>query len=122
MKFEDISLRVDFLYYGEVNIHQENLDTFLNISEELELKGLKARTEAERGGEENPPENFDVSNKSIMENYTNEKSVANKHNQGLTISINHSWSIFVRSLWSILIFGWGFGFSARVLQFLKLNF
>ena len=26
---------VDFLYYGEANIYQENLDTFLKIAEEL---------------------------------------------------------------------------------------
>ena len=31
---------IDFLYYGEANIYQENLDTFLNIAEELNLKGL----------------------------------------------------------------------------------
>ena len=30
----------DFLYYGEANIYQENLDTFLNIAEEFQLKGL----------------------------------------------------------------------------------
>ena len=40
MKSEDLLALMDFLYSGETNIHQENLDTFLNISKELELKGL----------------------------------------------------------------------------------
>ena len=40
LKFEDLLAIVDFLYYGEANIYQENLDTFLNIAEELNLKGL----------------------------------------------------------------------------------
>ena len=31
---------VDFLYFGETNINQENLDSFLNIAEELKLQGL----------------------------------------------------------------------------------
>ena len=40
MKNEDLLAVVDFLYYGETNIYQENLDIFLNIAEELKLKGL----------------------------------------------------------------------------------
>ena len=32
---------VDFLYHGEVNILQENLESFLELSEELQLKGLR---------------------------------------------------------------------------------
>ena len=31
---------VDFLYFGEANIFQENLDSFLSLAEELKLKGL----------------------------------------------------------------------------------
>ena len=34
---------IDFLYYGEANVYQENLDSFLVIAEELELKGLKGK-------------------------------------------------------------------------------
>ena len=36
----DLIAVVDFLYYGEVNILQENLDNFLNLADELQLKGL----------------------------------------------------------------------------------
>jgi len=31
---------IDFMYYGEVNIFQENLDDFLNLANEFKLKGL----------------------------------------------------------------------------------
>ena len=40
MKSEDLEAMMDFLYFGEANIYQENLDLFLNIAEELNLKGL----------------------------------------------------------------------------------
>ena len=39
-KFEDLLAIVDFLYFGEANVFQENLDAFLSIAEELKLKGL----------------------------------------------------------------------------------
>ena len=42
MNSEDLLAIVDFLYYGEANIYQENLDNFLNIAEELKLKGLNS--------------------------------------------------------------------------------
>ena len=45
MKSEDLLAIVDFLYYGEANIYQDNLDTFLNIAEELQLKGLNGAEE-----------------------------------------------------------------------------
>ena len=40
MKADDLLAIVDFLYRGEANIFQENLNSFLAIAEELQLKGL----------------------------------------------------------------------------------
>merc|ERR1712129_503324 len=40
LKSEDLVAMVDFLYYGEANVYQENLDSFLAVAEELQLKGL----------------------------------------------------------------------------------
>ena len=31
---------LDFLYFGEANVYQEDLDSFLAIAEEIQLKGL----------------------------------------------------------------------------------
>ena len=41
VKSIDLLAMVDFLYHGEANVFQENLDSFLCIAEELQLKGLQ---------------------------------------------------------------------------------
>ena len=45
VKFEDLVAILDFLYRGEANVNQENLDTFLAIAGELKLKGLTGEGE-----------------------------------------------------------------------------
>ena len=45
MKSEDLNSIVDFLYRGEANVFQENLDSFLAIAEELQLKGLMGKSD-----------------------------------------------------------------------------
>merc|ERR1719500_661418 len=45
MKSDDLLAIVDFLYRGEANVFQENLDSFLAIAEELQLKGLMGKTD-----------------------------------------------------------------------------
>merc|ERR1711934_1255837 len=37
---KDLLAILDFLYFGEANVCQKNLDSFLAIAEELKLKGL----------------------------------------------------------------------------------
>ena len=65
IKSEDLFAIVDFLYNGEANIYQENLDRFLVIAEELKLKGL-----AEGEQETKPEETFKPSpqNKIVIKN------------------------------------------------------
>ena len=53
MKSEDLVAIIDFLYYGEANIDHANLDTFLNIVEELQLKGLNIEK-----GDEHEEDNY----------------------------------------------------------------
>ena len=43
VKSDDLLAIVDFLYRGEANVFQENLDSFLAIAEELQLKGLMGK-------------------------------------------------------------------------------
>ena len=45
MKYDDLLAIVDFLYRGEANVFQEDLDSFLAIAEELQLKGLMGKTD-----------------------------------------------------------------------------
>ena len=35
---------LDFLYFGEANVYEEDLDSFLAIAEEIQLKGLTGQT------------------------------------------------------------------------------
>ena len=40
MKSLDLTAVVDFMYHGEVSVSQDDLESFLAVSEELQLKGL----------------------------------------------------------------------------------
>ena len=44
---KDFSSILDFIYFGEANIYQEYLDSFLAIAEEIKLKGLTGQTSSE---------------------------------------------------------------------------
>ena len=45
MKSQDLQAIVDFLYCGETNVFEEDLDSFLTIAEELQLKGFIEKSE-----------------------------------------------------------------------------
>ena len=55
LKSEDLLAIIDFLYFGEANVYQENLNTFLAVAEELQLKGLKGSGAEEELEEDKPP-------------------------------------------------------------------
>ena len=55
IKSDDLVSILDFLYHGETNIYQENLDSFLKIAEELSLKGLSGGTEDQSNSLAEPP-------------------------------------------------------------------
>ena len=44
MKYKDLLALVEFIYQGETNIFQENIDSFLRIAEDLGLNGLAGET------------------------------------------------------------------------------
>ena len=48
---KDLVAILDFLYFGEATVYQEDLDRFLAISEELKLKGLTVQTSTDVAGE-----------------------------------------------------------------------
>jgi len=45
MKANSLTAIIDFLYLGEANVFQEELDSFLALAEELQLKGLEGNSE-----------------------------------------------------------------------------
>ena len=57
MNSSSLTAIIDFLYLGEANIFQEELDSFLALAEELQLKGLEGNSEEKVP--EHPTETFD---------------------------------------------------------------
>jgi len=51
VSFPDLSAVLDFMYHGEVNVAQEDLNSFLAVAEELQIKGLTQK----EGGEPSKP-------------------------------------------------------------------
>ena len=54
VKSDDLLAIMDFLYNGEANVSQENLDSFLAFAEELQLKGLMDKTDFEADDKDLP--------------------------------------------------------------------
>ena len=46
---------LDFVYFGEANVYQEDLDSFLAIAEEIKLKGLTGQSSSDELGEQEKP-------------------------------------------------------------------
>lgn len=49
--FSDLSSVLDFMYHGEVNVAQEDLNSFLSVAEELQIKGLTNKDGRSSSGE-----------------------------------------------------------------------
>ena len=47
MKANSLTAVIDFLYLGEANVFEEELDSFLALAEELQLKGLEGNSKQE---------------------------------------------------------------------------
>ena len=47
IKSETLQAIIDFLYFGEANVYQGNLESFLTVAEELKLKGLMGQTKVD---------------------------------------------------------------------------
>ena len=63
MESGDLLAIVDFIYCGEANVFQENLDSFLAIAEELQLKGLMGKNDEK-------VQDFEVDGKYLHSNTT----------------------------------------------------
>merc|ERR1712129_107181 len=69
LKSKDLMAILDFLYYGESNIYQENLDSFLAVADELQLKGLMGL-----GAE------MEVESKKLLQKKKTQKEVPGRNN------------------------------------------
>ena len=73
LKSEDLVAMIDFLYFGEANVYQENLDSFLAVAEELQLKGLMG-SGAEEEVEENNKQNVSKKARKQKQMFTKQES------------------------------------------------
>ena len=63
---KDFASILDFLYFGEANVYQEDLDSFLAIAEDIQLKGLTGQTSSDLGeGQDQPIESEVIKNKEL---------------------------------------------------------
>ena len=72
---QDLMATLDFLYFGEANVFQENLDSFLSIAEELKLEGLAGQNSSDLLEEKEKPKNLKPV-KQIRETATSSDSVS----------------------------------------------
>ena len=72
LKSEDLIAIMDFLYFGEANVFQDNLDSFLALAEELQLKGVRT-TDSEAGGVDKE-EKTKIPSKNQYESFKRERS------------------------------------------------
>ena len=66
---------MNFLYHGEANVFQENLESFLAIGEELQLRGLVGKTEDKlKDLEEDEKPSFNTTAKIPKRSFKRQKS------------------------------------------------
>ena len=76
IKAETLTAILDFLYFGEASIDQENLDAFLALAEELRLNGLAGSVESSRPKYQNeePPQKITALRKQHKESIRNKST------------------------------------------------
>ena len=79
---------MDFIYYGETNIYQEDLDLFLTLAQELQLKGLARSEDASLDvpEEETKKLNYPKSDQSLIPKQENQLQL--KSNADIVIENN----------------------------------
>jgi len=55
VKYVDLVAVLNFMYHGEVNVAQEELNSFLAVAEDLKVKGLTQNGSDKKGSAEPPP-------------------------------------------------------------------
>ena len=76
VKSEELSAIVDFLYFGETQLEQENLESFLAVAEDLKILGLSRAAELVKDGKIAPEkENVEPISKSSVKVEEEEEGV-----------------------------------------------
>ena len=87
---KDLVAIVDFMYHGEANIYQDDLDGFLALADELQLKGLTGSNNEniEKQVQQNAPTKIETgsNDKSINKEEINIKNKINTNPQNETVN------------------------------------
>ena len=83
----DINNMLDYVYLGEVQIYQEDLDRFLDIAQRFQLEGLLQQNEDENKDFYN--ENIDENDKTIISEGSSFGAVANFEQKSRVIQPKH---------------------------------
>ena len=83
LKTRQLTTMVDFIYLGEVSIHQDDLDGFLLLAQELELKGL---TEEDNGSEHMERNNSEIAPQRKYEKVNQNRSQLDIESSKITTS------------------------------------
>ena len=78
VNLDDLTAIVDFLYYGEANVYQENLDNFLVIAGELQIKGLEGSKDQYGSNEEEELKPMEKQKVSHMEAISRTQQIDNE--------------------------------------------
>ena len=94
---QDLLAILDFLYFGEANVYQENLDSFLAIAEDLKLKGLTGQTSSELMEEQEKsspeiPEPKEASRKSTVMHNRHVQSHVNVKEASTAVAITNQFT------------------------------
>jgi hypothetical protein len=80
VKYEDIVSVLNFMYHGEVNVAQEELNTFLAVAEDLQVKGLTQTVQKlQTTSQHMPPANLSPYSQSVASNAMTNHDTPHKH-------------------------------------------
>ena len=82
LKADDLAAVLDFIYYGETSVYKENLDSFLALAEEFQLKGLTGRDEVKEDNHE-----ILLKKEGLFQNHLNVESNGN-HKDSMTVALS----------------------------------
>ena len=98
---QDLLAILDFLYFGEANVFQENLDSFLSIAEELKLKGLTGQIPSDVVEEQEKntnPEPIHNTKKTTKTNSSDEQNIHYAEEDSKVIAISNQFSSDMQAL------------------------
>jgi len=82
IKYSDLQSLITFMYHGEVNIAQEELDSFLAVAEELKIKGLTQSSSSTPAESQNKKAKISNTTRSV----TTTPTITNTNRQSSSVS------------------------------------